>query len=266
MLKKFKLIHPYHIVNFSPWPLMVSISLLYLLISIVLVFNNKEGYFTLFILSISLLNISVYLWIEEIINEGVYKGEHTKRVQYNLFYGFILFVISEVSIFTSLFFSFFYNSLIPSVELGCDWPPLGINILNPESIPLYNTLLLYISGITITITQNYINKRNKDESIWYLFFTIFLGSVFSYNQYLEYKFASFTISDSIYSTCFYILTGFHGVHVIIGTILLIVSFLRLLFHQFLYKNPVGLNTSAIYWHFVDYVWLVLFAALYCWGS
>ena len=265
-MKSFKISHPYHIVNFSPWPFMVSISVLYLIISFLMILQNKSGRYILFWLAFTFLNICIYNWIMEIINEGVYRGEHTKKVQNLLLYGFILFVISEISIFTSLFFSFFYNSLIPSVELGCDWPPLGISILNPDSIPLYNTMLLYVSGITITISQNYINKKNKDESLFFLFITIFLGTLFSIHQYLEYLWANFTISDSIYSTCFYILTGFHGLHVIIGSILLLVSLIRLIFNQFIYNNPIGLNTSAIYWHFVDYVWLVLYGALYCWGS
>ena len=261
----YKYSHPYHLVNNSPWPFIVSLISLDLFLSIINIIYNKIGSSFILIWTIISLFISVTIWIKEIINESIYKGEHTKIVSKNILTGYILFIISEVLIFFSLFFAYFYNSLIPSIEIGSEWPPIGIDVLNPLSIPLYNTVILYISGLTITISQNLINKRNKKESMLYLYITILLGLIFSYFQYIEYYWASYTISESIYSTNFYILTGFHGIHVIIGTILLIITIIRLYNYHFTNKNPIGFISSSIYWHFVDYVWLILFACVYCWS-
>jgi cytochrome c oxidase subunit 3 len=261
-----KSIHSFHLVDNSPWPFFVSIYLLNLIISLICGIYNKIAHNQLILWSMISLLLSILFWINEIILEGTYKGDHTKSVKLNLMTGFILFVISEISIFISLFFGYFYNSLIPSIEIGTEWPPIGINILNPESIPLFNTALLYFSGICITISQNYLYKRDKSFSLYFLFLTIMLGLLFSYIQYLEYMWAFYTINDSIYSTTFYMLTGFHGLHVIIGTILLIVSLIRLYLNHFIYNHHIGFTSSGIYWHFVDYIWLILYGSLYCWGS
>jgi cytochrome c oxidase subunit 3 len=260
-----KYLHPYHIVGNSPWPFIISILMVDVIISIIMIIQNKIGGVLLLQWAFISINIGIFLWVKEIIIEGIYKGEHTKKVTNNLLTGFILFVISEIAIFTSLFFAYFYNSLIPSIELGSNWPPIGINILNPSSIPLFNTALLYFSGITITISQNYLHSRYKFKSLFYLYITIFLGISFSYFQYIEYIWAFYTISDSIYSSNFYMLTGFHGIHVIVGTILLIISLFRLLINHFNIENHLSFTCSVIYWHLVDYIWLILYISLYCWG-
>lgn len=265
-MKINKISHPYHLVENSPWPFFTSLITLDVLLSLVLTIYNKLGKDIILGWSIISLLICVYLWVNEIIREGTYKGDHTKKVAKNLFVGFILFVVSEIAIFVSLFIAYFYNSLIPSIEIGSEWPPIGISILNPSSIPLYNTLLLYFSGISITISQNNLYNRKKLNTIYYLLVTIILGLDFSYVQYLEYYYAWYTISDSIYASNFYILTGFHGIHVIIGTILLIITLIRLLNNHFTNKHHIGYTSSGIYWHFVDYVWLILYTFLYCWAS
>ena len=150
--------HPYHLVSYSPWPFIISIIFLDLFISIIMNTYNVIGTKYVLIWSLILLIISIYYWFNEIFNEGLYNGEHTSIVKSNLNIGFILFLLSEVLIFFSLFFGCFYNSLIPSIELGTEFPPIGINVLNTWSIPLFNTALLYISGITMTISQALIYK------------------------------------------------------------------------------------------------------------
>lgn len=220
-------------------------------------------WYIILIISIILLIISIYRWINEIINESSLTGGHTKFVMNNLLTGYILFIISEITIFICLFIGYFYNNLIPSIEIGCIWPPIGINILNPFSIPLYNTILLYISGITITISQNYIFYRYKSYTIYYILITILLGSIFTYLQYIEYIYSTFSIYDSIFSSNFYILTGFHGIHVLIGSFLLIISLLRLYISHYTINHNIGMTTSIIYWHFVDYIWIILYIIIYC---
>ena len=141
--------------------------------------------------------------------------------------------------------------------------------INIKSILNTNTALLFFSGITITISINNISaneKNSKKKSILYMLWTILLGSIFTYYQYIEYSTSSFTLIDSFYGSNFYILTGFHGIHVIIGTILLLISFIRIILNHFITNHHVGLASSSIYWHFVDYVWLILYTFLYCWAS
>lgn len=263
-MKKYS--HPYHLVGNSPWPFIVSIVLFNIFGSLIMTIYNKIGGSQILIWSLITLSYAVFNWIKEIINEGTYIGYHTSIVKNNLMFGFILFVISEICIFIGLFFGFFYNSFVPSIDLGNEWPPIGISILNPYSIPLLNTALLFFSGITITISLNYLHTRNKLNSILFILWTILLGSIFTYYQYVEYSTSSFTLIDSFYGSNFYILTGFHGIHVIIGTILLIISFIRILNNHFLTNHHVGFSSSSIYWHFVDYVWLILYTFLYCWAS
>jgi len=135
-----------------------------------------------------------------------------------------------------------------------------------KSVPLLNTAILFFSGISITATHNYLINKNKKLSIFYLFLTIFLGLSFVYFQYFEYFNALFTISDSVFGSNFFLITGFHGIHVIIGVIFLIVTFIRLIFNHFYFNHFLGFNFSSIYYHFVDVIWIFVYAILYCWGS
>jgi cytochrome c oxidase subunit 3 len=260
-----KIFHPFHLVDNSPWPFIVSITLLNFILSLIFIRENKIGHIELFYWTFFSLLLSIFSWVLEIIIEGTYKGLHTKKVQIGLYIGFILFVISEISIFLSFFIAHLNSSLIPSIELGNVWPPIGIENFNPEAIPLFNTLLLFFSGLCSTISQNFLSERNKKKSIFYLILTLLFGITFSFEQYKEYLFASYTISDSVYASNFYILTGFHGIHVILGTFLLLISLLRLIQYHFSTNHHLGFTTSTIYWHFVDYVWLILYTIIYCWG-
>ena len=260
--------YPYHIVTSSPWPLITTISVFSLFVSNVLLFHNKIGANYLLLASILSLGGSLFFWFEDIMIEGTYKGEHTDRVQKGLTLGFILFVISEICVFFGLFFAYFYNSLVPSIEVGGIWPPVGIVTLDFKGVPILNTLILLCSGFTITACHNYlISGYNKySQSFYYLLITILLGLVFSYFQYFEYFNSMFTIVDSIYGSSFFILTGCHALHIIIGTLMLIFSLLRLSLSHFTSTHHLLFSFSAIYWHMVDAVWLVLYVVIYCWSA
>lgn len=263
-----------HIVDISIWPILVTFNILSLILSI---FNDNN-----ITIRIILFIISIIYWCYDIYIENI-KGDHTIIVNKGIYIGLGLFIISEIAAFFSLFFSYFYNSLIPDILLGSNWPPLGIShYLNYDSIisiPLFNTLLLISSGFTITSLHNYYHYIHKSSTFiigsLYLL-TISLGILFICLQAYEYYEAIFTYTDSIYGSLFYSLTGFHGIHIILGTILLILSYFTSFFSHTasLYIKTINaLHTitiadnklfffSAIYWHFVDIIWLFLFYFLY----
>lgn len=269
----YKLSFPYHLVSNSPWPLFLSIYLFFSIFAFVLLlYQSLFGSLLMFLSLLGLLFVT-YLWFKDIIIESTYTGYHTKTVQKGIMIGLILFVISEICLFSSLFFSYFYNSLIPSIEVSCYLPPIGILAINPKSLPLLNTIILFVSGITSTISLNLFisnstleNKTNKNKVLFSLGFTIILGIIFSYFQFLEYYTSSFTISDSVYGSNLYLLTGFHGIHVIIGIILLIVTYIRIYMNHITREHYLLFSFANLYWHFVDYVWLILYIFLYCWNS
>lgn len=258
--------HNYHLVNLSILPFTSSISILSLLLGSVMLINKKIGGIILIIVSIISLLFNLYQWWIDITIESTYLGEHTKIVQRGLTIGFILFVISEICLFFSLFFAYFYNAIIPSIEVGSIWPPIGVQSINYFSLPLLNTAILFFSSVTITIAHHYIVGNNKYKCILYIFITLLLGIIFTYFQYIEYKFTFYSISDSIYGSSFFILTGFHGIHVLIGTIFIIITFLRIMINHFTIDHHLGFNFSALYWHIIDLIWLFLFALIYIWGA
>ncbi|PNF34264.1 Cytochrome c oxidase subunit 3, partial [Cryptotermes secundus] len=162
----------------------------------------------------------------DIVREGTYQGLHTKKVTKGLRWGIILFIISEVFFFISFFWAFFHRRLSPTIELGSTWPPTGILPFNPIQIPLLNTAILLASGVTVTWAHHGLLENNHTQRIQGLFFTVILGDYFTILQAYEYVEASFTIADSSYGSTFFVATGFHGLHVIIGTTFLLTCLLR----------------------------------------
>ena len=256
---------PYHLVAPSPWPINVSFALLGMAIAGVI---SMHGYFLgglLFTLASSLTLFGMSFWFKDISDEATYEGCHTKQVQRGLTIGVLLFIVSEVFAFLSVFWAFFHSSLSPAIEIGGVWPPQGITALDPFAIPLLNTMLLVSSGAFITYAHHALIKGNRKDSIYGTFFTIILAIVFTGFQYLEYSEAPFSISDSVYGSAFYASTGLHGFHVIIGTIFISTMFFRNLGYQLTKHHHIGFESSILYWHFVDVVWLFLFIAVYYWG-
>ena len=258
--------HTYHLVDQSPWPILISWTLFFMAIGAVLYMHgyNNGGY--LLYLGFLLTSTVMYFWLSDVHMEGSFLGHHTKEVKNGLMIGFILFVISEVFAFISVFWAYFHSSIVPSVEIGGYWPPLGITPLNAFSIPLLNTFLLLSSGAFITYGHHAFIAGKRVFTINSFFMTIVLAVVFTLFQYIEYTESSFSFADSVFGTTFYAATGLHGFHVIVGTIFIIIGFLRIINYNVTKQGHVGIETGILYWHFVDVVWLFLFIAVYFWGS
>jgi cytochrome c oxidase subunit 1 len=286
-INKNQYLHSFHLVTPSIWPFFTSLTLLILMISAVMYLHNYffGGY--LFILSFIFLLFNLRGWWKDVVIEATFEGNHTKLVQKGLRYGMILFIISEIMFFFAFFWAFFHSSLSPAIEIGGLWPPVGINILNYYEIPLLNTIILLFSGACVTwahagflITDqtyeyfpvlgkgiiNGYHTTGRIEVFCGLLTAILLGLLFTLLQLYEYIEATFTISDGIYGSTFYLATGFHGFHVIIGTLFLIVTLYRHYFYHFTKTHHLNFETAAWYWHFVDVVWLFLFLSIYCWAS
>lgn len=257
--------HPFHLVSPSPWPLYTSISLFILTTSTVLFMHGFES-FEYFVF-ISVLNViySMGLWFRDIISEGTYLGNHTYAVQRGLNLGVGLFIISEVFFFIAIFWTFFHSSISPSIELGAQWPPMGIEGVNPFELPLLNTIILLSSGVTITYAHHSLIQGSRKGALYGTIATIILAVLFTGLQGLEYTVSSFTISDGVYGSCFYLGTGFHGLHVIIGTAFLAVGLWRLMAYHLTDHHHLGYESGILYWHFVDVVWLFLYISVYYWG-
>ena len=257
--------HPFHLVSPSPWPLYTSISLLVLTTSTVLFMHGFKLFEYLIFISIINVIYSMGLWFRDIISEGTYLGNHTYAVQRGINIGVGLFIVSEVFFFLAIFWAFFHSSISPSVELGTQWPPMGIEGVNPFELPLLNTIILLSSGVTITYAHHSLIQGNRKGALYGTIFTILLAIVFTGLQGLEYTVSSFTISDSVYGSCFYFGTGFHGLHVIIGTAFIAVGLWRLIAYHLTDHHHLGMESAILYWHFVDVVWLFLYISVYYWG-
>jgi cytochrome c oxidase subunit 3 len=250
----------------SPWPFFESFSLLSLTVSAVMYmhgYNNGGLYLTLGLI------ITAYcmgLWFRDVITESTFEGFHTKEVISGIILGFLLFIVSEVFAFLSVFWAYFHSALSPAVEIGGCWPPQGIKALDAFAIPLINTVLLLSSGASITYAHHGLLKGDRKVAINGTLITILLAIIFTCLQGYEYLQAPFTIADSVFGSAFFASTGLHGLHVIIGTIFITIGFFRIIFYHFTTKHHAGYEASILYWHFVDVVWLFLFIAVYYWGG
>lgn len=205
-------------------------------------------------------------WWRDISREGTFQGLHTQKVTTGLRWGMILFIVSEVLFFFSFFWAFFHRSLNATAEIGGCWPPIAIHPFNPFQIPLLNTAILLASGVTVTWAHHAILENFYTQTVQGLSLTIILGVYFSALQAVEYVEAPFSIADSVYGATFFVATGFHGLHVLIGSTFLAVCLVRLTKAHFSSDHHIGLEAAIWYWHFVDVVWLFLYATIYWWGS
>ncbi len=207
--------------------------------------------------------IILYLWWRDVSRESTYQGFHNIFVQHGLKIGIIFFILSEVLFFRGFFWTFFHRSLSPISEIGLNWPPFNIFPLNPFQIPLLNTCILLSSGIRVTWSHHALINNYKSSKLS-LFITIVLGVYFTFLQWFEYNDASFCINDSIFGSIFFVATGFHGTHVLIGSLFLLFSFIRMYYNHFSQYHHLGFEIAIWYWHFVDVVWLFLFSIIYWW--
>nr|YP_010693562.1 cytochrome c oxidase subunit III [Scolytoplatypus skyliuae]WCB99753.1 cytochrome c oxidase subunit 3 [Scolytoplatypus skyliuae] len=256
--------HPFHLVNESPWPLLGSFSTFSLLGGTCKWFHLNES--NLLLLGNLTTLLIMYQWWRDISRESTLQGHHTLEVSSGLRIGMILFITSEVFFFLGFFWAFFHSSLSPNIELGMNWPPKKVITFNPLEIPLLNTLILLSSGISVTWAHHSLMENNFNQATNGLLTTVILGIYFSSLQMYEYIEAKFSIADSVFGSTFFMTTGLHGLHVLIGTSFLIVCLIRLLNNHFSSIHHFGFEAAAWYWHFVDVVWLFLYISIYWWGS
>ena len=258
--------HPYHLVDPSPWPVVGAISASFLTMGTVMFMHEYAGGGA--VMTIGLIGIlaTMFLWWRDVVREATFGGYHTTIVQIGLRYGMALFIASEVMFFVAWFWAYFNASLFPTEAMGGVWPPEGVKTFDPWDLPLLNTLILLMSGVTVTWAHHEMREGNRAQTLQGIGLTIFLGLCFSAVQAYEYSHAAFGFTDGIYPTTFYMATGFHGFHVIVGTIFLMVCFVRTAKGHFTPDHHFGFEAAAWYWHFVDVVWLFLFTCIYWWGS
>nr|YP_010545658.1 cytochrome c oxidase subunit III [Acanthopleura loochooana]UYG48454.1 cytochrome c oxidase subunit III [Acanthopleura loochooana] len=256
--------NPFHLVEFSPWPLTGSMGAFCLTVGLASWFHGYSE--TLYFLGIILILVTMLQWWRDVIRESTFQGYHTLKVSQGLKWGMILFITSEVLFFFAFFWAYFHSSLAPTPEIGMNWPPTGIVPLNPFQVPLLNTAVLLASGVSVTWAHHSLLQGNWKETNYALSVTIMLGVYFTFLQAGEYLETSFTIADSCYGSTFFVATGFHGLHVLIGSSFLLVTLLRNTMYHFSANHHFGFEAAAWYWHFVDVVWLFLYISIYWWGS
>lgn len=263
--------HDYHLVDPSPWPIIGSIGAFILAVGAIMYFHGAAPWTMLIGLAVVLYTMAG--WWRDVIREA-HRGDHTQVVQLHLRYGMILFIASEVMFFLAWFWAYFDASLFPGDDImiarqeltGGHWPPQGIETFDPWHLPLLNTLVLLTSGTTVTWAHHALQHGDRKGLKQGLLLTVLLGIAFTALQAYEYSHAAFGFSGHIYGATFFMATGFHGFHVIVGTIFLAVCLGRALGGDFTPKQHFGFEAAAWYWHFVDVVWLFLFAAIYVWGA
>jgi cytochrome c oxidase subunit III len=275
--------HPYHLVDPSPWPALGAIGAFILAMSAVVgmhpdLFGKgfetfaKSVHWWIVVPGFIVVLATMWWWWSDVIAES--RKYHNAVVSLGLRYGMILFIASEVLFFAAFFWAFFDASLYPgspempgrAAATGGIWPPKGIHVIAPFDLPFMNTLILLLSGTTVTWAHHSILEGNKRDAVRGLLLTVLLGACFTGIQLFEYAHAPFNFNEDIYSSTFFMATGFHGFHVFIGTTFLLVCLFRAMKGQFSPKQHFGFEAAAWYWHFVDVVWLFLFFCIYWWGS
>ncbi|MCG8511133.1 MAG: cytochrome c oxidase subunit 3 [Rhodospirillales bacterium] len=257
--------HPWHMVNPSPWPFVGTVSAF--LLAVGGVWYMHEGVPWVLIAGFALLLYTFYGWWRDVVREGEKDKAHTGPVQHGLRMGMVLFIASEVMFFFAFFWAYF-NASVPALSLVASpqWPPEGVVPLDTWTIPFLNTLILLTSGATITYAHHALREGHRQQAANATLLTVVLGAIFLGFQAYEYGIAAFGFTDGIYSSTFYLATGFHGFHVFVGFCFLVVCYFRSKAGHFTPVQHVGFEAAAWYWHFVDVVWLFLFTAVYWWGG
>jgi cytochrome c oxidase subunit 3 len=273
--------HDYHLVDPSAWPLVGSVGAFVMAVGAIIYFQTLKGAGAadaglhifgqtfsgpwVLLGGTAIVIYTMIGWWRDVTIESVEKGNHTPVVKLHLRYGMILFIASEVMFFVAWFWAYFNSALFPAAHNLADWPPPTVQTFDPWHLPLLNTLILLTSGTTVTWAHHAIQTGDRNGAVWGLGLTIILGMIFTCIQAYEYSIAPFPFAGGIYGATFFMATGFHGFHVVVGTIFLIVCFFRALAGHFTPERHFGFEAAAWYWHFVDVVWLFLFAAIYVWG-
>ena len=262
---------PYHLVRPSPWPLIGSFAAGLMMVGMVLFMHKvKLGSLDLGVgwplLGLAGVLATMAIWWRDIIREAFIERAHSPIVKIGLRYGMALFIASEVMFFVAFFWAYYAAAFYPTAAIGGIWPPATIKTFDPFEMPFMMTLILLLSGTTVTWAHHAALEGNQRDLIRALGITVLLGLSFSCFQALEYHHTDFSLKSGIFGSTFFMATGFHGLHVIIGTIFLAVCWFRARKGQFTRDDHFGLEAAAWYWHFVDVVWLFLFVSVYWFGS
>lgn len=259
-------LHPFHLVGPSPWPIYTSFSVLNIALTLGLTAHGYINNNIYILLSLVTFLYCITLWFKDIIAESTYLGDHTIAVKKGLTQGFLLFVVSEIMIFASLFWAYLHSALNPVIEIGMAWPPAGIEAVSPIELPLLNTIILLASGVTITYAHHALINANRKNALYGFAYSTFLIALFVFCQILEYSYSSFTISDGVYGSTFFSLTGLHGIHMVMLVIMLVVCTWRIYNYDFTNTSHVGAETTILYLHVLDVIWLFIYIIVYWWGS
>ena len=273
--------HDYHILPPSIWPLMGAGAALALAAGGIMWMHKADPSGIVFYIGLAGVLATMFFWWRDVIREA-HAGDHTPVVQLHMRYGMILFIASEVMFFLGWFWAFFDFSLFPApvefvggevtrltetvANVAGQWPPKGLTVINPFGFPLLNTVILLLSGTTVTWAHHALLHGDRDGLKKGLWITIILGAIFSTIQAYEYADAPFHFAGLNYGASFFMATGFHGFHVLVGTIFLAVCLARVYAGHFTPRQHFGFEAAAWYWHFVDVVWLFLFVSIYVWGG
>lgn len=258
--------HLFHLVARSPWPILSALSAFLFMSGLAFYMHSVTFGGFLLIFGLFSLGCCTFQWFRDVVDEATYSGYHTIAVCRGLRLGFMLFIASEFMLFFGFFWAFFHAALSPALEVGSIFPPVGIYTIPVLEFPLFNTFVLIFSGFSVTWAHRAVSIGSFKDAIDSLLLTIILGFFFVILQMFEYYEAPFDYGDSVYGCSFYMLTGLHGCHVIVGACFLLVCFIRLLKRHYLTSHYLGLVCAIWYWHFVDVVWIFLFISIYCWGS
>jgi len=257
------IINPFHLVEIRPWPIIGSAGAIVMVRGLAAWFHGHS--LTLITLGLVIVLLTIIQWWRDVIREGSFQGYHNSVTIRGLQIGIILFILSEICFFFAFFWAFFHSSLAPTIELGNNWPPTGVNPLSPWGVPLLNTVVLLSSGVTVTWAHHALLSGLSNEAKLGLLLTFILGAYFTVLQGGEYIETSFALRDRVYGTTFFVATGFHGLHVLIGSTFLLICLIRHSAGHFTTSHHFGFEAAAWYWHFVDVVWLFLFVSIYWWG-
>jgi cytochrome c oxidase subunit 3 len=264
--------HDYHMVEPSPWPFVMSVGILIFAIGAISWMHHWTPW--IFFIGLAIVLYTMYAWWADVVKEANNGVDHTPVVQMHHRYGMMLFIASEVMLFVAFFWAYFDGFFrFDDVEqyarvtaTGGHWPPVGIELFDAFHLPLFNTLILLTSGTTVTWAHHALLEGDRKGLRWGLVLTVALGVLFTCVQMIEYSEAAFSFAGNMYGATFFMATGLHGFHVAVGTIFLIVCLLRAERGDFTPERHLGFEFAAWYWHFVDVVWLFLFASIYVWGS
>nr|YP_009922230.1 Cox3 [Metschnikowia santaceciliae]QMS50712.1 Cox3 [Metschnikowia lochheadii]QMS50827.1 Cox3 [Metschnikowia santaceciliae] len=265
-MRGYMQLHPFHLVSPSPWPLYTSFALMNLALSMGLTAHNYMSNNLYMMFNIMSVMYVLTLWFKDVMAESTYLGDHTKAVKTGLTQGFYLFVVSEILIFASLFWAYLHSSLNPTMEIGMAWPPAGIEAMSPSELPLLNTIILLASGVTITMGHHALINSNRKDTLYGFIFTTLLMMMFVIFQYLEYMYSPFTMTDGVYGSTFYSLTGVHGFHMGSTMTMLTVCSWRIYNYDFTNNSHVFAEMTVMYLHVLDMLWLFMYMMCYWWGS